>query len=67
MQRKNLYITSDKINEIQEAYFDLDGNGVLTFDEVFQVQHYLGYNLTYAETEKIFQEADDDDSKTIDF
>ena len=39
MQRKNLYITSDKINEIQEAYayFDLDGNGVLTFDEVFQV------------------------------
>lgn len=34
MQSKNhLYITSDKINEIQEAYayFDLDGNGVLSF------------------------------------
>jgi len=33
MQRKKLFITSDKINEIQEAYayFDLDGNGVLSF------------------------------------
>jgi Ca2+-binding EF-hand superfamily protein len=31
------------------------------------VQHYLGYNLTYAETEKIFHEVDEDGSGTIDF
>ena len=62
MQEKKAFLTltSDKLADYQEAfaYFDIDGNGVLSFDEAKEVIRYLGYNPTNAEAEKLFEEAD---------
>ena len=58
---------TDREKEIQEAFFDKDGNGFISAAELGQVVASLGEKITEEEVDKMIQEADTDGDGQVNY